>query len=190
MGTLSFTATVSVDGFAADADGDFQWTAPSDEVFAFHVERMSPVSTEILGRTTYLLMRYWENEPVDAPWGELERQFAAGWRAIDQVVVSSTLTPADLEGSRARLVPTLDLDELRQIVHDVPGEVEIFGPTTAAAAIRAGLVQNFRLFVVPKIVGAGLRALPPDARLDLRLVEHRVFGNGITYQHYRPREQS
>lgn len=189
MGTLSFTATVSVDGFAADVNGDFQWTAPSDEVFAFHVERMAPVSTEVLGRNTYLLMRYWENEPDDAPWGELERQFAAGWREIDQVVVSSTLTSADLEGSRARLVPTLDLDALRQIVHDAPGEVEIFGPTTAAAAIRAGLVHDFRLFVVPRLVGAGLRALPSDVHLDLDLIEHRVFGKGMTFHHYRSRER-
>ena len=59
MGTLSFTATVSLDGYAADASGDFQWSAPRDEVFRFHVERMGAVSTEVLGRNTYQLMTYW-----------------------------------------------------------------------------------------------------------------------------------
>lgn len=186
MGTLSYTATVSIDGFAADSDGDFQWSAPDDEVFAFHVERMGPISTEILGRKTYLLMRYWEHEPADDPWGPLEKQFAQAWRDLRKVVVSTTLTDADLGAPHPRLVPELDLAELRRIVDEEPGEVEIFGPTTAAAAIRAGLVTDFRFFIVPKLVGGGLRALPADARLDLQLVEQRAYGDTV-YVHYRAR---
>lgn len=76
MGTLSFTATISIDGYAADADGDFQWSAPNEEVFDFHVERMAAVSTEVLGRRTYQLMRYWEAEPEGEDWGEAEKEFA------------------------------------------------------------------------------------------------------------------
>jgi dihydrofolate reductase len=64
--------------------------------------------------------------------------------------------------------------------------VEIFGPTTASEAIRAGMVRDFRFFVVPKIVGGGLRALPRDARLELSLIEHRIFENGTAYLHYVP----
>ncbi|WP_040518291.1 dihydrofolate reductase family protein [Gordonia neofelifaecis] len=183
MGTLTYTATVSLDGYVADASGDFQWSAPGDEVFAFHVERMGPVSTEILGRNTYLLMTYWENEPADGSWSSEEREFARRWQAIERVVVSSTLIDDDL-GSGTRLIPHLSISELAGIVRDASGEVEIFGPTTAAAAIRAGMVDDYRFFVVPKIVGGGLRALPDDARLDLRLVEHRTFGD-TAYLHYR-----
>lgn len=62
---------------------------------------------------------------------------------------------------------------------------EIFGPTTASEAIRVGSVTDFRFFVVPKVVGGSLAALPADARLDLELVEHRVFGSGTEYLHYR-----
>ncbi|MFP5023102.1 dihydrofolate reductase family protein [Pseudonocardia phyllosphaerae] len=185
MGTLSYTATMSIDGYVADADGDFQWSGPDDEVFGLHVERMGAVSTEVLGRNTYQLMRYWETG--DDSWGGLEREFARRWRGLKLVVASSTLAPGDVVSDRVRLVADLSTDELAGIVRDAPGEVEIFGPTTAAAAIRAGMVTDFRVFVVPKIVGGGLRALPGDVRLDLELVEHRVFGNGTAFLHHRSR---
>lgn len=189
MGTLSYTTAMSLDGYVADADGDFQWSAPNEEVFQVHIDRMRDVSTEVLGRKTYQLMTYWEVEPDDGEWSEAEREFARRWQALDRVVVSSTLTRADLGREQTRLVADLDLAELAQLVRDARGEVEIFGPTTAAAAIRAGMVQDFRFFIVPKIVGGGLRALPDGPDLDLTLVEHRVFDDGTVYVHYQARPQ-
>lgn len=185
MGTLSFTATLSIDGYAAGPDGDFQFGAPSRQVFRFHVERMAAISTEILGRRTYELMHYWEAEPEGEDWGDDEREFARLWRGLDIVAASSTLTTGDMTRENHRLVADLTVEEIARIAERAPGEVEIFGPTTAAPAIRAGLVQDFRFFIVPAVLGGGLRALPDDANLDLRLVESRVFENGFTLLHYR-----
>lgn len=190
MGTLSYVATVSLDGYVADADGDFQWSGPSDAVFAVHTDRMATVSTEVLGRKTFGLMHYWETDPVDQDWGPAEHEFARRWRAIDKVVVSSTLAVDDVGADRVRLMPELSVADLRRIVDDATGVVEIFGPTTAAPAIRAGMVEEFQFFVVPKTVGGGLRALPDDARLDLELVGHRVFDNGLVQLRYVPRSPS
>lgn len=195
MGTLTYTTAMSLDGYAADANGDFQWTAPGDDVFDFHIERLEAVSTEVLGRRTYQLMTYWDVDPVDEEWTEAEREFARRWRALDVIVASSTVDAADLGARDPRVVRHLGLDELRRIVTEAPGEVEIFGPTLAGPAIRAGLVQDFRLLVVPKIVGGGLRALPsidegapaPGHSLDLDLVEQRVFRNGTVLLHHRSR---
>ena len=185
MGTLSFTATISIDGYAAGPDGDFQFGAPSEQVFRLHVERMAAISTEILGRRTYELMHYWEAEPEGEDWGDDEREFARLWQGLDIVAASSSLTADEITRENHRLVTQLTLDEIRRITQHASGEVEIFGPTTAAPAIRAGLVQDFRFFIVPVILGGGLRALPEDARLDLRLIESRVFENGFTMLHYR-----
>jgi dihydrofolate reductase len=184
MGTLSFGATVSLDGYVADASGDFQWSGPGDEVFAVHIERMAAVTTEVLGRKTYALMQYWETFPDDDDQPAADREFARRWRDIRKVVASSTLTPDELGSARDRLVRDLTLDELQQIVDSATGVVEIFGPTTAAAAIRAGMVDEFQFFVVPKMVGGGLRALPDDVHLDLRLAEHRIFDDGIAQLRY------
>ncbi|MDF0530118.1 dihydrofolate reductase family protein [Tsukamurella sp. 8F] len=182
MGTLTFTATMSIDGYVNDAAGDFQWSGPRDDVFALHIERMKGVSVEVLGRRTYELMQYWQKHPDQGPEADLE--FARRWRAIDKVVASSTLAADGLGSPRDRLVADLDLDELRRIVDDATGAVEIFGPTVAATAIRAGLVEDYHFFVVPMVVGGGTRALPDDVRLELRLAEHRIFGNGLAYLHY------
>lgn len=187
MGSLTYTATVSVDGYAADASGDFNWSAPGEDVFRFHVERMDAVVHEVLGRRTYQLMEYWQAPPEGEEWGADEHEFARRWQAIPRTLVSSTLTVDDLVSERDRLVPRLELDTLRRIVDEAPGQVEIFGPTTAEAAIRAGLVTDFGLFVVPRVVGGGLRALPHEVALDLELVDHRVFDSGTTYSHYRRR---
>lgn len=185
MGTLSYTASVSLDGYVADSGGDFQWSAPGESVFRFHLERLEAVSHEVLGRNTYELMRYWSAEPHDGAWSADEHEWARRWRELEHTVVSSTLGPDDMESDRHRLLARLDMPELQRIVNDAPGEVEIFGPTTAAEAIRAGLVTDFRFFVVPRVVGGGLSALPADARLELELVESRTFDSGTVYLHYR-----
>lgn len=185
MGTLSFTVTMSLDGYAADADGDFQWTAPGEDVFDFHVERMDAVSTEVLGRTTYELMKYWEVEPAGENWGMAEREFARKWMLIDRVVASRTLKPTELGLGSPKVVRDLTLEELDRIVAEAPREVEIFGPTVAADAIRSGRVRDFRFFLVPRIVGGGLRALPAEANLSLELIERREFSNGAVLLHYQ-----
>lgn len=187
MGSLSYTATISLDGYAVDADGDFQWAAPTPEIFQAHIARMRAVSTEILGRNTYLLMRYWENEPSAGSWTEPEKEFSRRWMDLDLIVASSTLTTDDLGIGSVRLVADLDLPTIAQIVADAAGEVEIFGPTAAAPAIAAGMVTDFRFYVVPKIVGGGIRALPAGARIDLQLVDQKIYDNGFVYVHYRAR---
>ncbi|NVN52925.1 dihydrofolate reductase family protein [Mycolicibacterium hippocampi] len=187
MGTLSYNAIMSLDGYVADASGDFQWSAPGGQTFAAHVDRMAEVSTEVLGRKTFALMQYWETDPVDEEWSPAEREFARRWRGINKVVVSSTLTPEEVESERVRLVPDLSLAELQRIVADAPAAVEIFGPTTAAAAIRAGLVDEFHIFVVPKVVGGGLSALPGDVRLDVTLARHQIFDDGTAHLRYSSR---
>lgn len=184
MGTLSYTATISLDGYAADATGDFQWSAPGEDVFQFNIDRFTTVSTEILGRKTYELMTYWESEPGGEEWGEQEHEFSRLWTGLDHHIASSTLDPATLPKAY-RHIRNLDLGTLKQIVSDAPGEVEIFGPTTATPAILGGLVSDFRIFIVPKIVGGGLRAIPDGANLDLSLVEHHPFDSGAVYFHYR-----
>lgn len=185
MGTLTFTATMSVDGYVADADGDFQWAGPGDAVFAAHIDRLAQVSTEVHGRRTHLLMAYWDAEPEPGAWGPAEHEWARLWAQTEKIVASSTLSQDDLSKG-ARLVPHLELDELEQIVRDAPSDVEIFGPTTAAPAIRAGLVDEFRLYVVPKVVGGGLRAFPDDANLDLELVDEGRL-DAVTYLRLRRR---
>jgi len=184
MGTLCYTTSVSLDGFVADATGDFQWGAPNEEVFQFHLDRVARLSAEVLGRNTYELMKYWDEEPEGEDWGDQEREFARRWGKVKLFVASSSMTEAEVTSPNAKLCGRLTLDRLQEIVREAPNEVDIFGPTVAQEAILANIVDEFEFFVVPKVVGGGLRALPEGANLDLKLVDQQAFSNGTVCLRY------
>lgn len=189
MGTLRYAVTMSLDGFAADEEDGLQWSVPDAEVFDVHVERLAGVTTEVLGRKTYRLMDYWEHyDEVDG--SEAEYEFARHWVNIEKVAVSTTMSSEELSSARSRLVPDFTLRDLEDIVAETDGIVEIFGPTTAAEAIRAGMVDEFEFFIVPVMIGAGLKALPDGVRLDLKRVEQRMFKNGVVYMRYETKTRA
>ena len=183
MGQLTYATTISLDGYVSDENRKLDWSVPDEAVFDKHLERIQQVSTEILGRTTYQMMQYWENYDPDAGTAA-EAVFAEKWRTIDKIVVSNTMDDTDRNADRERLVRSLSIAEVKKIVNEADGQVEIFGPTTAAESIRSGLVEVFEFFIVPVVLGAGLRALPDGVRLDLRLTDRTVFENGVIHARY------
>ncbi|MDQ2661688.1 MAG: dihydrofolate reductase family protein, partial [Actinomycetota bacterium] len=129
------------------------------------------------------VMRYWETADEQADLSPVEREFAAIWQAADKVVYSTTLDGVETE--RTRLERSFDPEAVRRLVEDSPHDVSIGGPGLAAHAIRAGLVEELRLFVYPVVIGGGIRFLPDGVRLDLRLQEERRFDRGVVFLRYR-----
>src|SRR5699024_4897905 len=151
---------------------------PGDDVFALHVERIKHVTTEILGRRTYELMDYWEETPFQSGTTPDEQEFAQYWQQIEKFVVSTTLAKGQLSSNKAQLVRELPLAHIRRIIAATNGIVEIFGPTTAAEALRAGLVDRLELFIVPVLIGGGLKAFPEGAYHAMKLCEQQTLDNG------------
>jgi dihydrofolate reductase len=173
---LVYTAICSLDGYVADADGNFEWAAPDEEVHAFVNDLERPVDTMLLGRRMYEVLAVWETLDDPAP---VMRDYAQIWRAADKVVYSRTLD--EVSTARTRLEREFDPEAVRRM----EGEVGIGGPELAGHAIRAGLVDELRLFLTPVVVGGGTPALPDGVRWDLELVEERRFGSGVVYLRYR-----
>jgi dihydrofolate reductase len=148
---------------------------PSEEVHQFINDRLRPLETFVFGRRMYETMRVWDT--LDDP-DPIMRDFAEIWRGTDKVVFSRTLEEVTTE--RTRLEREFDPDLIREI----GGEIEIGGPTLAAPAFEAGLFDLIELYVHPVVLGAGKRVLPPDVRMDLRLVSTRSFDNGAVYLEY------
>ncbi len=180
MGRLLVTALCSVDGYVADTEGSFEFAFPSAEVHQAVNDLERGVGTQLLGRRTYEIMTYWETAPTDGD--DAEADFARVWQGIDKVVYSSTLT--EVTTPRTRLVSAFDADEVRALVQAAPHDVEIGGPTLAAEAWRAGLVDEVRLFLVPSVVGGGLPALPDGVREQLTMHGQRTFENGTVLLQY------
>lgn len=185
MGRLITSATASLDGYVADADGGIAWSAPSDEVHAFVNDQLRSVGTYLLGRRMYEVLRVWDDpatvEGAPAPMQE----FADIWHAADKVVYSTTLD--EVQMANTVLERSFEPDVVRELVRSSERDVEIGGPTLAAHAFRAGLVEEVRLFVAPVVLGGGTPYFPADVRLDLELVDERRFADGTVFVRYAVR---
>ncbi|MGH3141372.1 MAG: dihydrofolate reductase family protein [Gaiellales bacterium] len=181
MAILSYSAIASLDGYVADASGNFDWAAPDEEVHAFVNDLERPVGTYLYGRRMYETMAVWDTMALaDEP--DVMRDFAELWRAADKVVYSTTL--ADVSTDRTRLERVFDADAVREMKAGAARDIGVGGAGLAAAALRAGVVDELHLLITPVVVGGGTRSLPEDLRLELDLLDERRFGNGTIYLRY------
>jgi dihydrofolate reductase len=179
---LIYSMGVSVDGFIADREGAFGWSAPSEELFRFHTAEVGKLGSCLLGRRLYETMLVWETDP-SLREDELGAAFADVWCALPKVVFSRTL---DSVQGNARLAEGSVAEEVAAALEATDKDVEIGGAGLAAAAIELGLVDELRMFRNPIVVGGGTPYLPPvteDIRLDL--IETRTFGSRVIYERYR-----
>jgi dihydrofolate reductase len=171
---LSYSMGVSLDGYIAGPDGEIDWSAPDPELHRFHNDQTRELHAHLCGRRLYETMVYWETADQG---GEVELEFASLWQALPKIVFSSTLT--SVEGN-ARLATGGLAEELDTL----DGEIAIGGAGLAAEAARLGLIDEYRLFVSPVVLGGGTPFFP-DVRLDLELLETRTFGSRVVYLRYR-----
>jgi dihydrofolate reductase len=180
---LIYSMTVSLDGFIAGPGGNIDWSIPSDELFRFHTERVAELGGILLGRRLYETMLYWETVEESSSASELELEFARIWRALPKVVFSRTLP--SVEGN-ARLRRDGLADEVARLKAEPGKDVEVGGATLAATAARLDLIDEYRLFVSPIVLGAGTPYFPAlEDPLRLELVETRTFGSRVIYLRYR-----
>lgn len=182
MAQLIYSMICSLDGYVEDADGNFDWAAPDEEVHAFVNELERPVGTYLYGRRMYETMAYWETGGDEPEQAAAMRDFARIWRAADKVVYSRTLD--GVSTARTRLERELDPAAVRRLKETADQDLTVGGPGLAAEALAAGLVDELQLLLVPVVVGAGKRALPTDLRLDLELRDQRRFANGTVHLRY------
>lgn len=183
MAKLIYIANVSLDGCTEDAHGRFDWTRPTDEVFTFITDLVRPVGTHLYGRRMYETMAVWETDPTLATQSQLMADFANVWQTADKIVYSTTL-PA-VSTANTRLDRGLDPDAVRNMKSSAASDLTVGGPTLAAHAFNAGLVDECHLFISPVLVGQGKPAFPRDARLQLELLDEHRFGDGVVYLRYR-----
>jgi dihydrofolate reductase len=185
MGNLIYSAITSLDGYVADADGKFDWGEPDEEVHSFVNNLERPVGTYLYGRRLYEVMLVWDDAAAFSDQPPYIHDFARLWQAADKVVYSTTLTAVST--ARTRIEREFDPEAVRRMKAAVERDLTVGGPSLAAHAFRAGLVDECHLILAPVVVGGGKQSLPDDVRLDLELVDERRFGNGMVYLRYRTR---
>jgi dihydrofolate reductase len=179
MAKLIYSAITSLDGYVADEHGRFDWSMPDEEVHTFVNDLERPIGTYLYGRRMYEVLVAWETMDEPEP---VMRDYAGIWRAAEKIVYSRTLESPS--SARTRIEREFDAEAVRRLKASAERDISVGGPSLAAVAIGAGLVDECHLLVSPVVVGGGNPALPSGLRVDLELLDERRFGNGVVHLHY------
>ena len=183
MRKLIYSMGVSLDGFIAGPDGEIDWSAPDEELHRFHNEQAREVGVELCGRRLYEEMLYWETADENPSAAEHELEFARIWQRLPKIVFSRTLEK--VEGN-ARLAGNGAVEEVAKLKEQPGKDLAVGGAGLASTFIKLGLVDEYRLFVSPVVLGGGTRFFPPlEERVELELVETRTFASRVVYLRYR-----
>jgi dihydrofolate reductase len=189
MGKLIYLITTSLDGYVADQNGKFEWAIPSEEVHAFVNDTVRNVSTSLLGRNMYEVMKVWDDIPTEGTSGPMDgpseamNDYAKIWRATKKIVYSTSLESVTI--ANATVERSFDANAVQKLVAESDKDFDIGGPHLAAEAIRAGIVDEYHQIIAPIIIGSGNSWLPKDVKCKLELVDVRKFENGFVHLQYR-----
>lgn len=185
MRKVIYGMSVSLDGYIEDANGSIGWTSPSAELHQHFNDRESEIDLHLYGRRLYETMKVWGDMTA---WGDanpispIEEEYAAIWKPKPKVVFSTTLGEV---GWNSRLVRGNVEEEVKKLKSEPGKTISVGGPGLAASLMRAGLIDEYWLYVRPIILGGGKRFFPQlDAPLKLALIETKRFPQGVVMMRY------
>ncbi len=183
MRKVTYSMGASVDGYIVGPDGGFDWSVPDDEVFRAHIEEIRDVGVHLMGRRLYETMLYWEAAEQDPSLNDAEREWTALWKPLPKVVFSSSLS--SVQGN-ARLATGDLADEVESLrAERAKGDIAIGGATLAAQAAALGLIDEYRVWIHPVLVGGGISFFPHHERqVKLELIESRTFRSKVVRLRY------
>ena len=180
MAKLVFGMMQSLDGYVDGVDGELTLPPPGPALHRHFNDHVRGLAGCLYGRRIYEIMRYWDDDKPD--WGEVEHDFAAAWRAQPKWVVSRTLKSV---GANATLVGENVEAFVRNLKAEIDGDIDVAGPTLAASLTDLGLIDEYRLYFRPFVLGGG-KPYFAGARPPLRLVSTDLVGEDavrVTYVH-------
>lgn len=180
---LIYMMMVSLDGFVEGPDHNIDWITIDEEIHTFENDEARKLSVFLYGRRMYELMSsFWPTVEEDPTIPEYVADFAQIWRGKPKIVFSSTLEKVDWNST---LVKDDAAREIARLKSEPGDDMGIGGPVIASTAIRAGLVDEYRLLVHPVVLGRGTPYFPAtDRQITLRLLETRTFRSGAVFLRY------
>jgi dihydrofolate reductase len=182
MRKLIYSMTVSLDGYIAGPDGAIDWSAPDEELFLLHHQQVQEIGVHLCGRRLYETMVYWETAE-ESPLLAEHVEFAQTWKALPKVVFSTTLQSVVGNTTLARDSVGEEVSRLKE---QSGKDIAVGGAGLARACMKLGLIDEWRLFLSPVLLGGGTPYFPTlDKRINLELVETKTFGSRVVYLRYR-----
>ena len=188
MRSVTYSMGVSLDGYIVGPDGKFDWADPDEELFRFATDEVRGLAVHLMGRRLYEAMLYWETAEQDPSVNDLEREFAAIWKALPKVVFSSTLQPP-LSWSNTQLVSDDAVDAVREMKKNGTSPLRTLGSLALCRSLlTAGLVDRFRVVVFPVVTGSTGRERIYDGYPDvaMTMVGNQTFDGRLQLLEYVP----
>ncbi|MDT4922925.1 MAG: hypothetical protein QOG01_638 [Pseudonocardiales bacterium] len=179
--------SVSLDGFFEGPNHELDWHLVDDELHTHFNEQLGAMGAFLDGRVTYELMaEYWPTADADPENTPTVAEFARIWREMPKIVYSRTLERANWNSTVVRAVVVKEIQDLKA---QPGGDLMLGGADLTATFMRHDLIDEYRLYVHPVVIGRGNPYFKPaEATFDFRLIEARTFGNGVVLLRYdRPR---
>jgi len=176
--------SVSLDGFMEGPDREIDWHLVDDELHSHFNAELAAMGAFLDGRVTYQLMaEYWPTADADPSSPRPVAEFARIWRDMPKIVYSRTLERADWNTTIVRGVV---VEEVMALKARPGGDLALGGADLAATFMRHDLVDEYRLYVHPVLLGRGKPLFGSlDARVALELAGTRTFGNGVVLLRYQ-----
>jgi dihydrofolate reductase len=181
MGKVVYSMSVSLDGYIEDQNGSIEFSAPDDDVHRQANEQARQASAFLFGRRLYEVMEEpWTTAASRDDLPDVEAEFARAYVQTPRIVFSDTLQSVPVG---VQLVRSKDaVAEVTRLKQQTEGVLDLGGPTLAASLVD--LIDEFRLFVLPVVVGGGKPFFSVRKKLELQLAEHRAFPSGTMYLRY------
>jgi dihydrofolate reductase len=175
MAKLVFGMNQSLDGYV-----DHQEFAPGPSLFRHFIEQMRGLTGSVYGRRMYEVMRYWDEDRPE--WNADDHDFATAWRSQPKWVMSRSLKSV---GPNATLVGDDIEAVIRELKAELAGEIEVAGPDLARSLTDLGLIDEYRLYLRPVVLGRG-KPFFAGPRPPLRLVASDLIGEDTIRLTYVP----
>ena len=183
MRKVIYSMLVSLDGFIEGPNRELDWHIIDEELHRFINDQQREFDTYLYGRRLYEVMTYWETADKNPSSPDYELEFARIWQSMPKIVFSKTLEQVQ---RNARLVRDNIVAEVTELKQQSGKNMDLGGPTLASTFMQLGLIDEYRLFIQPIVLGSGTPFFPVlDTPINLRLVETRTFGSGVVYLRYQ-----
>ena len=185
MRTLSLWMQVSLDGFTEGPNGEFDWPIVDQRLHRYFIDELRPMDAFLYGRKVYELMAsFWPTADSNPASNQAQVEYAQLWKPMPKVVFSTTLQEAEWN---TRVVRDNIVEELSALKAEPGHGLVLFGGADIAATLmRVDLIDEFRLFVHPVVLGGGTPLFPAaERRVKLQLAQARTFDSAVVHLHYR-----
>lgn len=182
MRKIIYAQLISLDGYIEDSNGKIDWTKPGEELHRHFNELEKNLDINFYGRRMSEAMDFWLTADQNPDLSDYEREYARLWQDTDRIIFSKTLDK--VEGN-AQLEREVDPEEIIQLKNQPGNDMSVGGANLASTFIKYDLIDEYRVYIHPVVLGSGKPMFSVDKKLDLKFIESHTFPGGVVMLRYK-----